>query len=159
MAHDTPPTSELPICPTPGMSVPTSIVDYGCLSLFNIEARAAVGEDVWAGSWYDADETVVVMLTDLDRASLITDEMLEMAGPVRFEQAAVSIAELESKAAEFETALSDAQVDVASLWIEPQYNRLVIDIVDGEAVRPIVESIVGTFPVAITYNAPEPVEL
>jgi len=136
------------------MSVPTSIVDYGCVALFNVEARAAVGEDVWAGSWYDTDEILVVMLTDLDRAPLITDEMLEMAGPVRFEQAAVSIADLESKAAEFESALRDAKVNVASLWIEPQNNRLVLDVVDSEAVRPIVESIVGTFPVAITYNAP-----
>jgi len=141
------------------MSVPTSIVDYGCVELFVVEARDAVGRDVWAGSWYDTSMTLVVMLTDLDRASLITDKMLEMVGPVRFEQAAVSIAELESKAAELESALGDAQVDVASLWIEPQNNRLVLDIVDSEAVRPIVESIVGTFPVVITYDAPELVPL
>ena len=82
-----------------------------------------------------------------------------MAGPVRFEQAAVSIAELESKVAEFESSLRDAQVNVASLWIEPQYNRLVLDIVDSESARPIVESIVGTFPVVITYDVPAPVPL
>jgi hypothetical protein len=138
------------------MSVPTSIVDYGCIAVFGREARAAVGDDTWAGMWFELDETLVVMLTDLDRASLITDEMLQMAGVVRFERAVVSLADLEERSREFEAALRDAEVNVLWLGVDQQNNRLNLEVVDDESVRPIVESIVGAFPVAITYNATPP---
>ena len=157
MGNDLPPPSGPPeACPTPGMSVPTSIVDYGCIAAFGREARAAVGDDTWAGMWFELDQTLVVMLTDLDRASLITDDMLQMAGAVRFEQAAVSLADLEERSREFEAALRDTELNVRWLGVDPQNNRLNLEVVDDESVRPIVESIVGTFPVAITYNATPP---